>query len=306
MRSTLLCLMLAGALAQPRVIFHSRPGKIEVAIDGQPFSNLYYGPEWPQPFLHPLRAASGVAVTRGYPVEKIAGESQDHAFHHGLWFAHADINGTDFWRDKGPEATARMVPKSPPRTGRDTLWGEFELVTPEKKTIGSIEQRFRFASRGADRFVDVRVTIRADQGAALKLGDTEEAGLALRLRDEFREDRGAVLSNSDGLVGTKNIWGKRAQWVDYSTVVGGVKVGVTILDHPGNPKYPTYWHARGYGLCAANPFGETSFLKDKTRDGSLTAPAGGRLVFRYRVVIHPGGVEPAEAARWAADFAKEK
>mgnify|MGYP001073395924 FL=1 len=94
--------------------------------------------------------------------------------------------------------------------------------------------------------------------------------------------------------------------MDYSTVVGDEKVGVTIIDHPGNPKYPTYWHARGYGLCAANPFGERDFLKDKTRDGSLTVPAGGSLTFRYRVLIHPGSVEPADAARWAADFAKEK
>ncbi len=304
MRSTLLCLMLAGALAQAQVSFKAGPGKIEVAIDGQPFSNLYYGPEWPQPFLHPLRAASGVAVTRGYPVEKIAGESQDHTSHHGLWYAHGDINGVDFWRDKGPEVTGRIVPRSTPQASGDTVRGEFDLVTPEKKIIGSMEQVFRFAARGPDRVVDVRVTIRADQGTALRLGDTEEAGLAMRLRDEFREDRGAVLSNSDGLTGTKNIWGRRAKWVDYSAAVGSEKIGVTILDHPANPKYPTYWHARGYGLCAANPFGETSFLK--TRDGSLTVPAGGRLTFRYRVVIHPGGVDPAEVARWAADFAKEK
>ena len=163
-----------------------------------------------------------------------------------------------------------------------------------------------FSARGGSRVVDVRVTIRADQGVALKMGDTEEGSLALRLRDEFREDRGAVLSNSDGLIGTKNIWGKRAKWVDYSTVVGSDKVGVTIFDHPGNPKYPTYWHARGYALCAANPFGESDFLKDKTRDGSLAVPAGGSLTFRYRVLIHPGGVDSADTARWAADFAKEK
>jgi hypothetical protein len=198
------------------------------------------------------------------------------------------------------------VPKSEPKAAGGTLSGEFGLVTPEQKTIGSIGQAFRFSSSGASRVVDVRVTIRADRGVALKLGDTEEGSLGLRLRDEFREDRGAALSNSDGLVGTKNIWGKRAKWVDYSAVVGREKVGVTIFDHPGNPRYPTYWHARGYGLCAANPFGVSSFLKDKTRDGSLTLPAGGSLAFRYRVVIHPGGVEPADAEKSAAEFAKEK
>jgi len=306
MRALPLGFLLCACLAQAQVTFQASPGKVQVAVSGQPFSNLYYGPEWPQPFLHPLRAASGVAVTRGYPVAKIEGESQDHTWHHGLWYAHGDINGVDFWRDKGPAASGRIVPKSKPRASGDTLRGEFSLVTPEKQTIGSLEQVFRFAASGANRVVDVRVTIRADQGVALKMGDTEEGSLGLRLRDEFREDRGAVLSNSDGLVGTKNIWGKRAKWVDYSAVVGSEKVGVTVLDHPGNPKYPTYWHARGYGLCAANPFGERDFLKDKTRDGSLAVPAGGSLTFRYRVVIHPGGVDPAEVARWGADFAKAK
>jgi hypothetical protein len=298
--------LLGGMLAVAQVSFEPAPGKITVFVEGQPFSNLYYGPEWPQPFLHPLRAASGVAVTRGYPVEKIEGESQDHVAHRGLWYAHGDINGVDFWRDKGPQGTGRIVPKSEPKAAGGTLSGEFDLVTPEKKTIGSIGQAFRFSASGANRVVDVRVTIRADRGVALKLGDTEEGSLGLRLRDEFREDRGAALSNSDGLVGTKNIWGKRAKWVDYSAVVGREKVGVTIFDHPGNPRYPTYWHARGYGLCAANPFGESSFLTDKTRDGSLTTPAGGSLTFRYRVVIHPGGVEPADAGKFAAEFAKEK
>jgi hypothetical protein len=83
-----------------------------------------------------MPAPSGVAVTRGYPVEKTECESQDHIWHHGLWYAHGDINGVDFWRDKGPEASGRIVPKSTPKVARDTLPGKFNLVTPERKTIG--------------------------------------------------------------------------------------------------------------------------------------------------------------------------
>lgn len=306
MPALLIIPLICASLAQPQVRFQDAPNRIRVSIDGEPFSNFHFGPDWPQPFLHPLRAASGVAVTRGYPVEKLEGESQDHNWHHGLWWAHGDINGVDFWRDKGPAASGRMVLKSPPRFTGDTLSGRFDLITPKQDTIGSVELVFRFAARGGRRLVDARVILHADRGVALKLGDTEEGSFALRLRDEFREDRGAVLSNSDGLVGTSNIWGKRAKWVDYSAVVVGEKLGVTVLDHPANPRYPTYWHARGYGLCAANPFGEHDFLRDKTRDGSLTVPAGSSATFRYRVVIHAGAVDPAEAARWAAEFAKEE
>jgi hypothetical protein len=301
-----LCLVFVFAtLAAAQVSFHSSAGKIEILIDGKPYSNLYFGPEWPQPFLHPLRTATGLEVTRGYPVEKIEGESTDHIWHHGLWYAHGDINGVDFWRDKGPETTGRIVPAAPPQAKGDTVGGRFLLVTPGKKTIGSIEQAFRFAKDGSNRIVNVKVTILADQGLPLKMGDTEEGALGLRLRDEFREDHGAVLTNSDGLTTSKNIWGKRAKWVDYSTTVTGEKVGVTIFDHPSNPKFPTFWHARNYGLCAANPFGEHDFFKDKTRDGSVTIPAGGNLTFHYRVLIHPGSLDAAEAEKQFTRFAKE-
>src|SRR5262249_19468805 len=129
-----ICLILAASVVvvAAQVSFTPSPGKIAVSIKGKPFSNLYYGPEWPQPFLHPLRAPSGLVVTRGYAVEKIAGESSDHIWHHGLWYAHGDMAGVDFWRDLGPEKTGRIIPKQPPRAVDDTISGSFDLVTPAK------------------------------------------------------------------------------------------------------------------------------------------------------------------------------
>jgi hypothetical protein len=152
--------------------------------------------------------------------------------------------------------------------------------------------------------VDVRATIHADAGQ-IRMGDTEEGSLGIRFADEFREDRGAVLMNSDRLSGTDRIWGKRAKWVDYSTELKGETAGVLILDHPSNPKYPTFWHARGYGLNAANPFGEHDFFGDNARDGGLTISAGDSLTFRYRVVIHTGGADAAAFDRLAQEFGTE-
>ncbi len=71
--------------------------RISVAIDGQPFTDFFIGPETNKPYLHPLRSASGKTVTRGYPMENIAGETHDHPHHRGLWFSHGDVNGLDFW-----------------------------------------------------------------------------------------------------------------------------------------------------------------------------------------------------------------
>ena len=182
------------------------------------------------------------------------------------------------------------------------LTAELDLMTPEKKSLGTIVESITFSRRGANHIVDLHVTLRADQGVPLKMGDTEEGSLGLRFADEFRQDRGATLLNSDGLVTTEKIWGKRAKWVDYSTMLKGQKVGVAIFDHAKNPKHPTYWHARGYGVCAANAFGEHDFYNDKSRDGSMTIPQGGKLEFRYRVVIHPGDAKDAKVEELSAAF----
>jgi hypothetical protein len=81
--------------------------------------------------------------------------------------------------------------------------------------------------------------------------------------------------------------------MDYSGTVQGQKVGIAIFDHPANPGHPTYWHARGYGLFAANIFGRSAFTNKKEPDGSVTLKPGEKMRFRYRVVIHPG--TPADA-----------
>jgi hypothetical protein len=303
----LLILYNRGAAIQEPVTFTERVNRIEIVINGKPYSNFYYGNDWPKPFLHPLRASSGTIVTRGFPLEKIEGESNDHFWQRGLWFAHGNINGIDFWReasgDKAKDArlplpVGRISIKSPPKTksekGSGILSADFNLAAPGDKIIGTISQQYTFRCIGNDIVIDVKAVVLANQGTPLKMGDTEEGLLGFRFADEFKEDRGATLSNSEGLKGTDQIWGKRARWVDYSTSIKGEKLGVAIFDHPQNPKHPTYWHARGYGLNAANPFGEHDFRNDKSLDGSVTIPANDNLTFRYRVVIHPGeaiGVE---------------
>jgi hypothetical protein len=299
----LLTALCGAASAQGRVTFTRQPNRVEVEIDGRPFTAFHYGTEWDKPFLHPLRTVSGVKVTRGYPLEQVAGERADHRWHRGLWYAHGDINGIDFWREQSgdktrdaklPLPTGRIVVRGVPTfkggKGVGTLAADFDLMAPGDRALGTLSEQFTFRRSGASNIIDVQITIVADRGVAVRMGDTEEGSLGLRLAEAFRQDRGATLSNSDGLVGAEKIWGKRASWVDYSATIQDEQAGVTIFDHPQNPKHPTFWHARNYGLCAVNPFGERDFLGDKTRDGGMTIPRGESLTFRYRVVIHNGGL----------------
>ena len=97
--------------------------------------------------------------------------------------------------------------------------------------------------------------------------------------------------------------GKPADWVDYSGTINGKPLGVAIFDHPSSFRHPTTWHARAYGLFAANPFGRREFTRDPAQDGSWTVPEGKSIVFRYRVLIHPGDAREAGLADAYKEYA---
>lgn len=289
MRILIGSILAAAATAFAGVSFQPAADSVAVLIDGQPFSTFHYQAKWDKPFLHPIHTASGAVVTRRWPVEQKTGEIEDHTWHRGLWWSHGDVSGVDFWRELGPAKTGKLVLRGgKPRTKGNRLEAELDFVAPGGKRVGSVLQAFAFTKRNGVVYVDITLTIRADADEPLTLGDTEDGGLGFRYSDDFREARGATLRNAEGLETTKAIWGKRSKWVDYSTTRDGKRLGVTILDHPANPRHPTYWHARGYGLNAANPFGVRDFTKDKSQNGKLEVAQGSTLRLRYRVAVHEG------------------
>jgi hypothetical protein len=91
--------------------------------------------------------------------------------------------------------------------------------------------------------------------------------------------------------------------VDYSGAINGEKLGVAIFDSPANPRFPTYWHSRDYGLFALNPFGQKAF-DPQAEESHWTLAAGQSLKFRWRVVIHPGDTASAHIAEMYQEFAR--
>ncbi len=306
-----------------------RHGKqVDVFIDGKPFASYYFDSKFPKPFLHPLRTASGAVITRGFPMRTdIPGESTDHPHHRALFFAHGDINGIDFWTEAAhAEKAPVQVAGKTYQTSEQLLHGRtvflkleeakggsdsgsmrarFKLVGPDGKTIAEETQAYVFSGDPTTRTVDCEFTMHA-LGSPVKMGDTKEGTFAIRVVKALEEASEMKMTDSEGRTGEKEIWGKRANWVDYSGTAQGRKVGVAIFDHPSNPKHPTYWHARGYGLFAVNPFGERDFYSDPKRDGSLTIEPGGELTFRYRVLIHEGDARAARMAEAYEQYAAGK
>jgi hypothetical protein len=114
------------------------------------------------------------------------------------------------------------------------------------------------------------------------------------------------MTNAEGKAGEKEVWGKPSPWVDYAGTLEGEALGITIMDHPSNPRHPTHWHSRAYGLFAANIFGMRDFYSDKSKDGSLELKPGGTLRFRYRVLIHTGDTASANIAAEYKKFSSMK
>ena len=299
----------------PRVQLTRTNHQVEVSIDSKPFTTYYFGSESPKPYLHPLRTPRGVVVTRGYPMrDDIPGESKDHPHHRAMYFTHGDVNGVDFWSEGRPRGARevetvegrRFVSEGMPRgrtvfkemltlsSGEETgeLSALFELLGPDNKVIAEEVQKYRFLAESALRTIDCEFTIRATTDL-VKLGDTKEGTFAIRVAQELKKSNGATMFSSQGAIGEDQIWGKPAHWVDYTGTFGDERIGIAIFDHPSNFRHPTYWHARGYGLFAANPFGEHDFFRDPERDGSVTIAPGESLTLRYRVIIHPGDPEDA-------------
>jgi len=299
---------LFGAPLGAQVEFTQRADRIVVEIGGKPYTTFFLAQGGNKPYLYPLSTAAGIVVTRHFPMESFPGETTDHPHQRGLFFSHGDINGYNFWATEPGSNTpkmGRMVlkkvldAKSGEKSG--TIRAVFEGQNSEGRAIMTETRSITFYQDPRLRTIDYEIRIDAIQ--KLTFNDTKEGTFGIRLATSMTEDKGGRMANAEGQETEKNVWGKRSPWVDYFGPVDGQTVGVAIFDDPANPRHPTYWHSRAYGLFAANPFGVRDFTGDKSKDGSLTVDPGGSLRFRYRVVIHAGDVRGAHIADLYREYA---
>ena len=289
------------------VVLQQRDRRVDILIDGKLFTS-YHFKGYNKPIFFPLRSATGTVVTRGYPmIEDIPGESRDHRHHTGVWFTHGDVNGVDFWSETPESGTIRhqKFERVDSGTQMGVLKSHNHWLTGSGKLLLTETREARIYNRTEARVMDLEVILTASSGP-VKFGDTKEGSFGMRLAEPFTEKKGLLIQNSEGARGEAGCWGKPARWVDYTTHVGSETLSVAILDHPDSFRHPTHWHARGYALFAANPFGLHDFYNDETKDGSYLLPEGATIRFHYRVYIHSGNAEQADVEQEFRAFAKDK
>lgn len=305
----------AGAAADKGVALTKGTEKIDIAIDGKPFTSYVFLPKTVgkavlrRAYFFPVYGPGQVTMTRPYPmIQKDLPKNcrKDHPHHTSLYVAHGAVNGVDNWSVGGKAGyivhKAFEVVSGGCVVGviRETL----DWTSLDKKPVMAETRTVRvYRLPDSHRMLDLELTFQAKYGKVV-FGDTKEGGLcAARMRPEFKSSGGnkGRLVNSEGQAGGE-AWGKKATWVDCSGLVDGKRVGFAIFDAPGNLRHPTTWHARTYGLLTANPFGLKHFTRGKQK-GDYTLEEGKERTWRYRVYFHEGTEKQAKVAEHYADYA---
>ena len=302
--------------------------RADVSIDGQPFTSYMWPERLAKPVLYPLRTAKGTIITRGFPLEPRPGERMDHPHHVGLWLNYENVNGIDFWNNSEaikPQDAPKMgtirqrgITRATGGSEEGELEVEADWLTYDKKILLKENTRYVFRGGPSFRSVDRITTLRALDEKVV-FADAKDGMLGLRVVRalEMPADKAEVFTDASGRAtavakldntGVNGVyltsegkkgeaaWGTRGRWCNLSGKIGDEPVTISIFDHPANPGFPTYWHARGYGLFAANPLGEKVFSNGQ-EELHLTLAAHQSVTFRYRILIasetSPEGTEAA-------------
>jgi Family of unknown function (DUF6807)/Xylose isomerase-like TIM barrel len=283
--------------------------KLRVTVNGKLFTEYNYR-DVPRPYFYPVIGPTGAPVTRNWPMKDTnPDESHDHVHHKSLWYTHGSINGNDFWGEGAN--SGKVVHDKFLKVSSGSAMGEIvstdKYVAKDGTVVCTDTRTHRFYDTIDAQIMDWEVTIHASNGQ-VTMGDTKEGSMAIRLAPTMRlkgkVGKGHIINSAGDTDGTT--WGKRANWCDYYGPVKGGIVGVAIFDHPDNPRHPTWWHVRDYGLFAANPFGIHYFEKKPAGTGDMVIPAGQSVTFKYRFYFHKGDQIQGKVAEHYREYAATK
>ncbi|MBC8184442.1 PmoA family protein [candidate division KSB1 bacterium] len=295
-------LMISFCGSGTKVTFVEKDNQIEVLMDGKLFTSYLFKPELTKPILFPVLTPSGIKVNRSFPFEKVEGESEDHPHHTGIFFTYDEVNQDGFWNNTTtpPQIKHVEVTKMETGKGNGTLSTVMHWVGKSGKTLLEENRTIVFSAAEGCYIIDFDMTLTA-KDTAVVFHDTKEGMFSIRVARWLKEkNKGgtAMYLSSNGDELEKNVWGKRAEWVRLEGEKDGNAVGIAIHNHPSSNNYPTFWHARGYGLFAVNPLGQYAFESRKKVENpqkyELTLQQGESATFKFRMIIYEGSKTKAD------------
>ncbi len=310
--------------------------KVDVLVGDKLFTTYCWYDDLTKPVLYPIFSSRNTEITRGFPIKPRENERTDHPHQIGNWLTYGNVDGWDFWGNgsqglgiRSPNGGIIKYLNIEKQTEGDegVLVTNESWVTPKDRELLKGKTEFHFMGKGDTRIID-RITTLTATDTVVDFPDTKEGMFGIRVARQLelpskediklKEKDGSVTTvkalpndevtgnyrSSEGIEG-EAVWGTRAKWMDLYGNIGEEKISLVICDHPKNPGYPTYWHARGYGLFAANPFGVKDFTQGK-EVLNFSVPAGQTITFRYRIIVNSGApLTDEEINAFANDFASK-
>ena len=283
------------------VQLNEEAGTIAVTLNDRPFTTFRYAKTQFRPYFFPVFGPDGREVTRGETSEI----SKDHVHHRSLYVAYGEVNDIDLWGEGSN--SGKVVHQGFTQKQGGAVVGRIYTHNNWETQAGDVlmmdKQNFRIYNLSEDAaLIDLDLSFIASAGD-VHFGDTKEGGImSIRVHPSMNASDSGKIENAFGGINEAETWGKRANWCDYSGVVDGTPVGIAVFDHIVNPRYPTYWHVRNYGLMGSNIFGGGTFEKDPAKDGSYTLKQGEEMHFRFRVLIHAGDATVGKVGQKYHDF----
>jgi hypothetical protein len=263
--------------------------------DGQELTRLHFGPDLRRPFLFPIVGPSGRVLTRmGHPHDP-----EGHSHHNSVWISHHDVNGVTFWGDKGP---GRIVHQRIEKIADDgseswviTHHAWLDESTKKPLLLERRRTHVQLLEKGEWLLI---LDLMFQSKAEASLGKTPFGPIGVRMAKTIGvHDGGGTIRNSNGETNEKEVFWKRAKWVDYSgPIADKVIEGITLFDHPDNPGHPCAFHVRNDGWMGAS----------LTFDGPLKITASQPLQVRYGLYVHSGMPSREDLDRRWSEFAAIK
>ncbi len=317
---------------KPRVEFVRKvsESKVDILIGGKLITSYCWPGSVFKPILYPVYTINGTEITRGFPLKPRAGERNDHIHQVGIWLNYGNVNGYDFWgngsegkkSENGGVIKHLKIENVKGGHGEGIMTVAASWQDPSGKELLSERTEFHFIARGAYYIID-RLTTLTATGNTVIMKDTKEGMFAIRVArqlelpseedvrlldkagkpgTEIANENNGVTGNyrsSEGITGDA-VWSTRARWMNLSGTINDEKISIVICDHPENVSYPTYWHARGYGLFSANPLGGNDFTGGK-EVVNFSIPSGKSIILRYRIIVNSGSSLSPDGINLLAD-----
>jgi hypothetical protein len=287
--SVLISLPLKGT----RITAEKVGSKINVTIDDKFFTSYIFSADEKYPFFYPVNGpVSGGSVT--------SMRNAVYPHHSSLFFGCDLLNGGNYWQEGLDRGRIISVNALIERQGGDTVIITDECIWARPGALSPVKDTRRITiTSPSPQMSQIDFEIALEMLMDVHILKTNHSLFSARMAADMAVTNGGTMVNAGGAKSESGTFGKASPWIDYYGSRGNVTEGLTIMQHPSNPWYPSPWFTRDYGFMSPTPM---YWPED---DRGIFLKKGTLLNLKYRVIVHSGTTQDAGIAKLFEKYCNE-